>query len=83
MALSLVLDAFRKQANQQQQRGGQTPQAGRGPTLPGVARGTMGATGSRLFQPRNPDASLMKERDTLRESPVMAAFIRRKQKGLI
>ena len=29
MALSLVLDAFRKQANQQQQRGNAAPQTGR------------------------------------------------------
>ncbi len=83
MALSLVLDAFRKQANQQQQRGGPTPQTGRGPTLPGVARGTMGATGSRAFQARNPDASLARDRKQLRESPVMAAFLRRKKARLI
>ena len=83
MALSLVLDAFRKQANQQQQRGGQTPQTGRGPTLPGVARGTMGVTGSRAFQARNPDASLTKSREQLRESPIMAALLRRKKKRLL
>lgn len=83
MALSLVLDAFRKQAHQQQQRGKLEPQAGRGPTLSGVTRGTMGVTGSRAFQSRNPDASLMKSREQLRESPVMAAFLRRKKKGLI
>ena len=83
MALSLVLDAFRKQANQQQQRGGSAPQTGRGPTLRGVARGTMGVTGSRTFQARNPDASLTKSREQLRESPVMSAFLRRKKARLI
>ena len=83
MALSLVLDAFRKQANQQQQRGNAAPQTGRNPTLRGVARGTMGVTGSRAFQARNPDAQLMQARKQLRESPVMAAFLRRKKARLI
>ncbi len=81
MPLSLVLDAFRKQASQQ--RGSSAPQTGRGPTLPGVARGTMGVTGSRTFRARNPDASLTKDRERLKESPVMAAFLRRKRKRLL
>lgn len=83
MSLSLVMDAFAKNANQQQQRGKRKPQTGRSPTLSGVARGTMGVTGSRAVSARNPDASLTRDRERLRESPVMAAFLDRKRRRLI
>lgn len=83
MALSLVLEAFRKKGGAKQGRGQLTPQVDRSPTLPGVARGTMGVTGSRPLQTRNVDAALMRDREQLAKSPVMQAFLRRKRERLI
>lgn len=48
----------------------------RSPTKKGFTRGTMGATGSRGLQHRNPDAQEDEEREMM-QSPVMEAFLKR------
>jgi hypothetical protein len=83
MSLSLVLDAFRQQQGHGLQQGRVRPTTDRSPTLPGIARGTMGVTGSRGFQARNSDARLDRDRRDLMQNPVMQAFLRRAKGRLL
>ena len=77
------MQAMSKQQGAGANSGKARPTTDRSPTLPGIARGTMGATGSRLFAPRNPDAGVTKERQQLLDSPIMQAFMRRRKKRFI
>lgn len=71
--LSLLAETFKKRQNAAQKPAGRS--TGRSPTSKGMARSSLGTSGSRTLQRRDVNAGLKKERE-LRQSPAYKAYIR-------
>lgn len=82
MALSLVLDAFKKAQARKQSPMPTTRVSARQSTAPGYARGALGVYGSRPFKGRDPYASERKELEMM-HSPVFQQYVRSLGKGMV
>lgn len=82
MALSLVLEAFKKRQRAQGRAGAQARTSAQQPSAPGFARGTMGVTGARALQRRDVDAGLKKEMSMM-QSPVFQAYVMQLGRNLV